>query len=152
MSKGASGATKVLFVCAQNVLRSQAAAALFNKYRTRDDVSADSAGVRVEKPGETITERMEYSDGAKNVVACLAEEGIDITKNTRKSVEQSELDTYDRIVVMAEPELVPDWLSAHEKYEYWYIEDPRYKGLEETKKTQELIKSRVLSLIAERGY
>ena len=145
-------ANRILFICAQNVLRSQAAAALFNKYRTRDDVSADSAGVRVEKPGETIAERMEYSDGAKNIVACLAEEGIDIAKNTRRSVDQSELDAYDRIVVMAEPELVPHWLSEHTSYEYWYIEDPRYKGLEETKKTQELIKSRVLSLIAERSY
>lgn len=143
---------RVLFVCAQNVLRSQAAAVLFNKYRTRDDVLADSAGVRVEKPGETIAERMEYSDGAKNIVASLAKEGFDITHHTRRSVEQDELDAYDRIVVMAEPELVPDWLSAHKDYEYWYIEDPRYKGLEETKKTQELIKSRVLSLIAERSY
>ena len=138
---------KVLFVCAQNVGRSQTAAALFNKYRTNDEVAADSAGVRVEKPGETIAERTEYSDGAKNVVACLADEGIDITKNTRKSVEQGELDQYDKIVVMAEPELVPDWLSAHPSYEYWYVEDPRYKGLEETKKTQEFIKSKVLALI-----
>lgn len=142
---------KVLFVCAQNVGRSQTAAALFNKYRTSDDVVAESAGVRVEKPGETIAERMEYSDGAKNVVACLTEEGIDILTHTRKPVERDRLDDYARIIVMAEPELVPDWLSSHPNYEYWYVEDPRYKGLEETKKTQELIKSKVFELI-ERSF
>lgn len=138
---------QVLFICAQNVGRSQTAAALFNKYRTSKDVVADSAGVRVEKPGETIAARTEYSDGAKNVVACLAEEGINILGHTREPVERDRLDEYERIVVMAEPELVPDWLSSHPNYEYWHIEDPRYKGFDETKKTQELIKTKVLELI-----
>lgn len=138
---------RVLFVCAQNVGRSQTAAALFNKYSPNDH--ADSAGTRVEKPGETIAERAEYSDGAKNVIASLAEEGIDITSNTRHLITHDSLGVYDKIVVMAEPESIPEWLSTHAKYEYWHIDDPRYKGLEETKKTQALIKGKVVELISE---
>ena len=138
---------QVLFVCAQNVGRSQTAAALFNKYAT--GAHADSAGTRVEKPGETIAERTEYSDGAKNVVASLAEEGVDITGSTRTQIVPEMLDRYDVVIVMAEPESVPEWLGAAPNYEYWHIEDPRYKGFEETKKTQALIKEKVLKLIDE---
>lgn len=137
----------VLFVCAQNVGRSQTAAALFNKYSKTGH--ADSAGTRVEKPGETILERSQYSDGAKHIIAALKEEDIDVTKNTRKPVTPEMLGDYGKIVVMAEPESIPEWLSSHPKYEYWHVEDPRYKGFEETKKTQELIKSKVLKLIGE---
>jgi protein-tyrosine-phosphatase len=136
---------RVLFVCAQNVGRSQTAAALFNKYSPNSH--ADSAGTRVEKPGETISERAEYSDGAKNVIASLAEEGVDIVNSTRRQVTHESLDEYDKVIVMAEPESIPEWLSTHPKYEYWHIEDPRYKGLEETKKTQSLIKGKVIELI-----
>ena len=134
----------ILFVCAQNVGRSQTAAALFNKYFPESH--ADSAGTNVEKPGETIAGRAEYSDGAKNVIASLAEEGIDISRSIRTQVTEEMLEGYDKVVVMAEPESIPDWLSNHPKYEYWHIDDPRYKGLEETKKTQELIKKKVIEL------
>ncbi len=139
----------VLFVCAQNVGRSQTAAALFNKYKHDAESHAGSAGTRVEKPGETIAERTVYSDGAKNVVASLNEEGIDITGSTRTQIEPEMLDQYDKVIVMAEPESIPDWLSAAPNYEYWHIEDPRYKGLEETKKTQDLIKTKVLTILNE---
>ena len=91
----------VLFVCAQNVGRSQTAAALFNKYKHDAESHAGSAGTRVEKPGETIAERTVYSDGAKNVVASLNEEGIDITGSTRTQIEPEMLDQYDKVIVMA---------------------------------------------------
>lgn len=121
------------------------AAALFNKYS--ESGHADSAGTKVKNPGETVRERAEYSDGAKNVIAALREEGIDITTSKRQQVTPEMLDDYDKVIVMAEPESIPEWLSAHPKYEYWHIEDPRYKGFEETKKTQGLIKEKVLGLI-----
>jgi hypothetical protein len=47
---------------------------------------------------------------------------------------------------MAEPNKTPEWLSSHPKVEYWEIEDPRFKSLEETQKMQAEIKQRVLLL------
>lgn len=138
---------KVLFICAQNVGRSQTAMALFNKYHPGSH--ADSAGTNVEKPGETIAERAEYSDGAKHVLICLQEEGLDISHSVRTPVTPEMLDHYDRIINMAEPEKTPDWLRDHPNYEYWEIEDPRYKSLEETVKMQRLIKEKVLQLVHE---
>lgn len=137
----------VLFVCAQNVGRSQTAAALFNKYKHDPQIYADSAGTRVEKPGETIAERAEYSDGAKNILESLRGENIDISQSKRTLVTEDMIKKYDRVIVMAEPESIPGWLSSNPNYEYWHIEDPRYKGLEETKNTQTLIKKKVLNLI-----
>jgi protein-tyrosine-phosphatase len=134
----------VLFICAQNVGRSQTAAVLLNKYHPSDH--ADSAGTNVEKPGETIAQRAEYSDGAKHVLTCLQEEGLDISHSVRTPVTPEMLDHYDRIINMAELEKTPDWLRDHPKYEYWEIEDPRYKSLEETKKMQAEIKRRVQEL------
>ena len=135
----------ILFVCAQNVGRSQTAAALYNKYA--DEGHADSAGTRVEKPGETIRERAAYSNGAKNVIECMKEEGINVASHTRRQVTRKMLKHYDRVIVMSEPEYVPGWLSETPKYEYWFIEDPRYKGIDEARKTQDLIKEKVLGLI-----
>jgi protein-tyrosine-phosphatase len=134
----------VLFICAQNVGRSQTAAALFNKYHPNDH--AGSAGTNVEKPGETIAERAEYSDGAKHVLTCLQEEGLDISQSVRTPVTPEVLNYYDRIINMAEPEKTPDWLRDHPKYEYWEIEDPRFKSLEETVKMQAEIKRRIQEL------
>jgi protein-tyrosine-phosphatase len=137
---------KVLFVCAQNVGRSQTAAALFNKYAKVGH--ADSAGTRVEKPGETIAERAQYSNGAKNVLESLQEEDIDIAHSKRTLVTENMIKKYDKVIVMAEPDAIPGWLRDSRNFEYWQIDDPRYKGLEETKKTQALIKEKVLDLTA----
>ena len=135
---------KILFVCAQNVGRSQTAAALFNKYFP--DSHADSAGTNVEAPGETIAERAKYVEGARHILQCLKEEDIDASQFTRKPVTPDMIDGYDQIINMAEPEKTPDWLKNHQHYSYWEIEDPRFKTLEETRQTQEFIKTKVLEL------
>ena len=139
----------VLFICAQNVGRSQTAAALFNKYFPESH--ADSAGTNVEKPGETIAERAEYSDGAKHVVSCLKEEGLDISEKVRTLVTPEMLNGYDRIINMAEPEKTPTWLRDNPKVEYWEIEDPRFKNLEETVKMQAEIKQRLFDAFGSPG-
>ena len=136
---------KILFVCAQNVGRSQMAAALFNKYsRTAE---ADSAGTNVQEPGQRIGERAQISEGANNVLRVLDEENLDIRANERRPLTEDMLAGYDKIIVMAEQETVPAYLKNSAKTEYWRIDDPRHKGLDATRQTRDEIKAKVLQLI-----
>ena len=135
----------VLFVCKYNVGRSQMAAGLFNKYAT--DGHADSAGTQVDAPGETIADRASYVDAANNVIDVMKEEGVDISQCVRTQISKEMMPNYEKIIVMAEPETIPSWLSDAEGYEYWEIADPRGKGYEETKITRDLIKDKVIEFI-----
>lgn len=137
---------KVLFVCTQNRGRSQMAAGLFNKYSK--EVHADSAGTKVETPGDTIAERAKVSDGAQNVITVMKEEGIDVSENRQTQVTEELLSGYDKIIVMAEPETIPKYLSGDPRFEYWEIPDPRFWGLEGVRKTKNTIKQKVQKLIA----
>lgn len=133
---------KVLFVCAQNVARSQAAAALYNKYHPGSHAS--SAGTNVEKPGETIAERAQYMDSAGYMMDCLTDEGMDISHNVRTSVTPEMLGSYDQIINMAQPELAPSWLKDDQRVEYWEVPDPKGKGRDDVKHVYEQVKKLVI--------
>lgn len=140
----------VLFVCTYNVGRSQMAAALYNKYA--EGGHADSAGTIVGGDhGQTIAERAQSVGGALNVLATMDEEGVDIRDSARTQIDESMMDNYDKVVVMAEQSTIPDWLRRSDKFTYWEIEDPRKKDLADTKATKEQIKRRVLNLINQEG-
>lgn len=137
---------KVLFVCTQNRGRSQMAAELFNKYTEKGH--ADSVGTKVETPGATIEARAKISEGAQNILTVMSEEGLDLSKNLQTQITEVMLNMYDKIVVMAEPETIPTYLQTNSKFEYWDIEDPRFKGLEGTRNTKDEIKQKVLKLLS----
>src|SRR5882672_5024442 len=101
---------KVLFVCWQNVSRSQMAAALYNQLTGTHD--ADSAGTQVEKPGETLGERHDRLGGTVAIEA-LQREGIDISKNRKTQLTREMLDGYDHIISMADASLSPGWLLSY---------------------------------------
>lgn len=136
----------VLFVCAYNVGRSQMAAALFNKHSQNGH--ADSAGTIVgEGHGQTITQRAQNVGGAQNVISVMDGEGIDVREETRTQIHEAMLNNYDKVVVMAEQNTIPDWLRNSDKFVYWHIEDPRTKDLEGVKVAKEEIKAKVLEFI-----
>ncbi|PLS80770.1 hypothetical protein CYG49_04050 [Candidatus Saccharibacteria bacterium] len=135
---------KVLFVCAYNVGRSQMAEGLFNKYITGSQ--ADSAGTIVaDDEGETIEERAQTGGGAKHVIAVMDEEGIDVRQSKRNQVTEEILQNYDKVIVMAEKDTIQNWLSTSDKFIYWKVEDPRFKGLEAARETRNLIKDKILN-------
>ena len=73
---------KILFICRQNVGRSQAAMELF---RLKGGI-AESAGTAVENPNTTLAER----PGAVNIVAVMRQDyGVDMNKNIRKQLTES---------------------------------------------------------------
>lgn len=135
----------VLFVCTQNVGRSQMAAALYNSLS--DDGHASSVGTRVDQPGQTLHQRAEHSTGAQDVLQAMEEEGIDISRRTRHALSAEMLGDYDQIIVMAEADTIPHYLHDHPKAVYWDIPDPRFSGLDATRETRDELKRKVVDLI-----
>jgi len=129
----------VLFVCTSNVARSQAAAAYFN--RLFPEGHADSAGTVVERENETIAEY-----GAPNTIEVLAEQGIDGSGFRRHQVTKDMLEGYDKIIVMAAKETVPDWLANHPKAERWEIFDPRSSEIDGLRAVFEDVQQKVRQL------
>lgn len=138
---------RVLFVCVQNVGRSQMAAAFYNKLSREG--RADSAGTSVDVPGETLEERSKNPiSTAQSMFSLMDELGIDVRRQVRTPLTKAMLSDYDRIINMAKPSKTPKYLSQHPHYEYWSIRDPRYKGIDELRRARDEIKTRVMALVA----
>lgn len=127
---------KILFVCRGNVGRSQAAMALYN---ADADKQALSAGTIVGSQTTTVGER----PGASAIVEVMIEEGLDISKNTSTQITPEMVEEFDKVVVMAELESVPDWLKDDPKTELWDIPDLKDVSVEEARETLSLIKSKL---------
>ena len=117
---------KVLFICRANVGRSQAAMELYNQLHPG---GADSAGTIVDNPGERLIDRK----GAVNIIEVMQENGIDIANNIRKQLNEDMIDQYDKLVVMAERDTIPEWLKKEPKAIIWTIQDPKNQDVETTR-------------------
>ena len=117
---------KVLFICRANVGRSQVAMELYNQLHPGD---ADSAGTIVDNPGERLIDRK----GAVNIIEVMREDGIDMSNNTRKQLDISMVSQYDKLVVMAEEDTIPEWLKKEPKATVWTIQDPKNQDVETTR-------------------
>ena len=129
---------KVLFICRANVGRSQAAMELYNK---AGGIS-DSAGTKVDMPEEKLSERA----GADTIVAVMHDYGVDMSANVRVQLTESMSLNYDTLIVMAEPDNIPDWLRKDPKTEIWSIRDPKGEDFATTKAIVEQIKQKVATL------
>ena len=119
------------------------AAALFYKY---SGIKAFFAGTKVfEKEGQKLSE----IPLAEPVIRFMREEGVDIAENTRIQLTPEMIKDFDKIIVMAEPETIPEYLSKSDKAEFWDIEDP--KGMDDKgyKKIVSEMKSKIKLLIKE---
>ncbi|NIA09595.1 MAG: hypothetical protein GWP10_07675 [Nitrospiraceae bacterium] len=99
------------------------AAALFNKY---SKIKTFSAGTKVfDKEGQKLKE----IPLAKPVIKFMREKGINIAESTRTQLTPEMIKKFDKIIVMAEPETIPEYLSRSNKIEFWDIKDP--KGMDD---------------------
>ncbi|MDB5183787.1 MAG: protein tyrosine phosphatase [Candidatus Saccharibacteria bacterium] len=131
--------TKILFVCRGNVGRSQAASALYNSLHPS---GSDSAGTNPIHPELTVGEISK----SKNIVTVLKELGLDISNNARQLVTPELVESYDKVINMAEPETVPAFLINNPKVEVWDIEDPAYMDVDDTRKIRDQIFAKVKDL------
>lgn len=83
---------------------------------------------------------------AAELFESMDEIGIDLRPYVRTQLQPEMLEGMDRIVVMAEPENIPEWLSLHPKMIYWEVEDPKGQTLERTREIRDQIKGLVKSL------
>ena len=130
---------KVLFVCRQNIGRSQMAAALYNLLH--QEGGADSAGTVVDVPGQRLQDAP-----APKTIAAMQELGVDVSKNTRSQITPALLDEYDKIIVMSEPENTPDWLRDNPKSVVWDVEDTKTMDLDGTRRTRDELQKLVAEL------
>lgn len=66
-----------------------------------------------------------------------------MSNNIRTQLTPEMLHKYDEVVVLAEPESIPDYLKSASNVEIWNVEDARGKSVEETKVIRNEIKERV---------
>lgn len=137
----------VLFVCTQNMGRSQMAAALYNSLVTKTNGRADSAGTRVDAEGQTLAERAKENIGAANVLIAMNDVGMDLSHKKRHAVTKEMLDDYDQIIVMAEPDTIPRYLHDHAKAVYWDIASPPLDGLDGIREVRDELKRKIVDLI-----
>lgn len=104
---------------------------------------AASAGTRVTVPGEAIGGR----DDAQVVLEAMHEDDIDMSANTRTIVTPELLHDFDKVVVMAEPDRIPEWLRRNPKFMYWETRNVNGLPLEEVRAVRDQIKAKVEALI-----
>ncbi len=125
---------KILFVCVENSCRSQIAEG-FAKALGGLKFEAYSAG---SKPKGKVN---------PDAIKVMREIGIDISTAKSKGFNDLAVKDFDYVVTMGCKDICP--LVPAKEHIDWQIEDPKDKGEEFFRKTRDLIKEKVESLIRE---
>src|SRR4030042_1785892 len=126
---------KVLFVCVQNLGRSQRAEAFFNYYAS-GKATARSTGIQ---PASHVDH---------TVVEAMKELGIDISSNRSKLLTPEMMEGVDKAVTMGcgVEGVCPATFVPSED---WQLEDPEGKPMEKVREIRDEIEARVKILIQE---
>ncbi len=142
---------KILFVCHANAGRSQVAEALFNKLSQH---KAKSAGTRVDKlltERKPATRMVKHATGGPSVIAYMAQEGINVSENTRKQLTPQTVENSDRVVVITSKESWPKYLQESEKVIFWDIPNAVGMTAESAHVVYDQVKKHVKELVDEIG-
>jgi arsenate reductase (thioredoxin) len=129
---------KILFVCKENVGRSQIAQTIYTNL-TGDACLSAATNVNIEQ--QEIGER----PLAAPVIELMKKEGVDISKNKSKQITQQMIKEATKIIVMTKD--MPYFLLNNKKVTHWPIIDPSGKTTNELKETIEYIRKKIKKLI-----
>ena len=122
--------SKILFVCCENIGRSQMGKAIYNQLTKSSNADSTATGVGKEFRKGTVAdlEKIEsrrlgksYESTAKLTI--LERLDVDISNLPRKKLSPDMLSKYDLVVNMAEKWQTPDWLQG-DNVIWWNIKDP----------------------------
>jgi protein-tyrosine-phosphatase len=125
---------EVLFVCVHNAGRSQMAAALLD-HLAEGRVHVRSAG---SDPAERIN---------PNVVAAMAEIGLDVSKEFPKPMTDEVVQAADAVITMGCGDACP--IYPGKRYEDWEIDDPADADLAAVRRIRADVEERVSRLLVE---
>lgn len=132
---------KILCICRANVGRSQILAGMLQKRFPQHTIL--SAGTKVVSSETGQSQHGTYIRdvrGARKVIEVLKEEGIDWEEAMRTQLSPIMLRDVDRVIVMAEPEHIPEYLKQHSNFIYWHIPDLKDRSLEFHREIKEKMK------------
>ena len=139
---------KILFVCKANVFRSQVAEALLRK---TGNYEVKSAGTLVSEKGMDGRKVMEWTaPSIKALIKAAKDAELDIEENSTNQVTQEMVGWADKIIIMAQKELVPRELLNNKKSVWWDVQDGTdYSDYEFFASSIKEIKVKILKLIDE---
>lgn len=131
----------VLFVCRENVGRSQAAESFAEEML---DGQVASAGIDVDVPGQTL----EDNPHSTNFLKVMAEFGYDLSSKTTTLLTPQLVKSSRAVIVLAETSIIPDWLLNIDQppVEYWPMTDMKGLSVDETRVVLMTIYQRVSTL------
>lgn len=124
----------VLFVCVHNAGRSQMAAG-YLEHLAGDRVQVLSAGTQ---PKDQVN---------PSAIEAMAEEGIDIARNTPRVLTDDSVKESDYVITMGCGDACP--FFPGKTYLDWPLSDPAGKGVDEVRPIRDEIRGKVEALIAE---
>jgi len=129
-----SDVPEVLFVCVHNAGRSQMAAALLEHHA--------GGRVRVRSAGTSPSDEID-----PNVVAAMAERGLDVAAARPKGLREDDVDQADVVITMGCGDACP--VVPGTRYLDWDLPDPAGKPLPQIRPIRDDIERRVLDLVRE---
>lgn len=103
-------------------------------------LDATSAGVDPKTPAK-------YPQLPSYICEAMAEEGIDVSNQHVKTVNEQIVNNAEKIFVMCSREACPDYLVQSDKVTYWNIADPYQVETDGLKKIRNQIRAKVQSII-----
>ena len=135
---------KILTICRANVGRSQMLAGLLQKMFPGRTIISAGTKVVSSTTGESMHGTyLKDTKGAEKVIDVLKEEGIGWSGAMRTQLTPEMLEGIDRVIVMSEPEHIPEYLKNYPKMIYWEVADPKGTPIEGHREVRDKIKKLV---------
>jgi protein-tyrosine-phosphatase len=133
---------KYLYVCKNNVGRSQMAMTIHNLEKPG---TAESAGVEVDEPGGLVKD---WRGGPEAIMAAMEEIGLPIGENSRTQYTDDLAKKFGRVIFILTVEQIPDYIDLEEdRVIYWAIDDPHHMSIEDTRLVRAQIEKSTLAMI-----